>query len=162
MLTRYAPKIVEALDLDVVDVGERGPAERYALIDDANGLFRIDEATGVIAASPHHPDAAALGAIHPVRVRITRANGEIYESFFHLAVAAPLPHAVLADGSDPLAPYWPPAPQASRQLTVDGDAAFGEGLLRTYEALDWAPDVALLTSQARFAPAPHGAVWSLN
>jgi hypothetical protein len=161
MLMRHDPKLVEAVDLDVVDVGDRGPAERYALIDDADGLFQIDEATGVIATAPHHPDAAALGAIHPVRVRLTRANGEIYESCFHLAIAAPLPCAVLADGSDPLAPYWPPAPRASRQLAVDDGAAFGAGLLRAQDALDWPRDAALLTSQAHIAPAPHGAVWSL-
>jgi hypothetical protein len=79
-------------------------ASRFELLEDADGRFVIDEATGRIELSDPKIAAVEPGAVHPVRIRISNPLGD-YEAAFHLRIADRLPVAVLPDGSDPLARF---------------------------------------------------------
>jgi hypothetical protein len=80
----------------------------YELIDNAGGRFAIDGATGMITLANPVFGEAESGCVHPVRIRIRDPLVGDYEAAFHLRIDAPLPTPVLADGTDPLAPFKPP------------------------------------------------------
>jgi hypothetical protein len=84
-------------------------APAYVLIDNAGGRFAIDGATGMITLANPERGEAELGCVHPVRIRIHDPLIGDYEALFHLRIDALLPTPVLADGTDPLAPFEVPS-----------------------------------------------------
>lgn len=141
--------------IDDADLAEMTPEDGViALLDDAQGRFRIDPNTGCITLADPRLLYEAFGAVFPVRLRM-RAFGVDQEFDCALRVDGPVPTPVCIDGKDPLAAQTfaggavPSAAALGRldDLAGDVEAPFGAALMLRDACA--APDGMVFT--------PHGA-----
>lgn len=107
-----------------------------ALLDDAEGRFRIDPNTGCIVLADPGLLYEAFGVVFPVRLRL-RAFGFEQEIGCGLRIDGPVPTPVCIDGKDPLSVHAfaggavPSAAALGRldDLAGDVEAPFGAALL---------------------------------